>query len=129
MGVNETEGSFWFPKMFGLTKLRPLVRVLASRGLVQVRNKSTGKEPYWYDRYISRVQHQEHEGWTYRQPFTATRYSPGDNFTVEASMTLFWWWLFTHLYWNWRNLGGHYWRPKITQLTNAELGIPSDDEE
>lgn len=40
-----------------------------------------------------------------------------------------WWWIFWHLYWDWGHIVGEFPYPDASQWTDAELGIPPDDED
>lgn len=40
-----------------------------------------------------------------------------------------WWWILWHLYWDFGHIVGEFEYPDIAAWTDAELGIPPDDDE
>lgn len=45
------------------------------------------------------------------------------------SFVAMWWWIIWHLYWDWGHIVGEFPYPDTSLWTDAELGIPPDDDE
>lgn len=45
------------------------------------------------------------------------------------SFVVMWWWIIWHLYWEFGHIIGEFDYPDVAAWTDAELGIPPDDEE
>lgn len=98
-----------FAKMFG-----GLVRtaVKARRAIVPVTRAS--------------VRHSGGGGdWIYR---SVPEVDPRDTKMAVGIMTLAWWWFFYHMMTEYEHVTGHFLRPDGTKWTDAELGVPPDDE-
>ncbi|XP_055544441.1 probable NADH dehydrogenase [ubiquinone] 1 beta subcomplex subunit 2, mitochondrial [Wyeomyia smithii] len=57
---------------------------------------------------------------------------PKPNFAVNALAQLagglMWWWVLWHLFHEYEHITGEFYYPDPSEWTNAELGIPPDDE-
>ncbi|XP_075728161.1 NADH dehydrogenase [ubiquinone] 1 beta subcomplex subunit 2, mitochondrial-like [Rhipicephalus microplus] len=67
-----------------------------------------------------------HGNWVYRD---VPEPDPYDYKLAEFIMTVAWWWFFYHLITEPEHITGHFLRPPASSFTDAELGIPPDDED
>lgn len=45
----------------------------------------------------------------------------------KKPITVMWWWIIWHLYWDWGHIVGEFPYPDTSAWTDEELGIPPDD--
>ncbi|XP_054258214.1 NADH dehydrogenase [ubiquinone] 1 beta subcomplex subunit 2, mitochondrial-like [Macrosteles quadrilineatus] len=76
----------------------------------------------------NQVRHDSHGAWTYRR--LAVENVPKSHFMIRDGLMGFGiWWILWHLYHQPGHIVGEYDYPDPSKWTDAELGIPPDDEE
>ncbi|XP_070383341.1 NADH dehydrogenase [ubiquinone] 1 beta subcomplex subunit 2, mitochondrial-like [Dermacentor albipictus] len=67
----------------------------------------------------------DHGKWIYRQEVEP---DPLDVKMADVIMGVAWWWFFYHVFTEYEHITGHFLRPPASTFTDAELGIPPDDD-